>query len=354
MGGMVLALLEGALRHDLPHAPLQILVALGIASTLALRTTQPFVALLVGFALANALTCVALVSAHHQLGLATCALVLFHPYSLLRHGSGREVVIGLAFVIATFVFSAIAGEMRGAEDAIGGLVVLLFPAALGATVRFRDRAHRQDVEHTQLRERQMLARELHDTVAHHLAAIAIQSQAARAVLTKKPEAAASALDAIASEASRALAELRGLVGALRDDAPAARRPEARLDAIETLVEEAGAHAHFLKKGELDSLAPAVELALHRIARESLHNAKRHARNASRIDVRLEAEGDAVRLTVRDDGEAARASHGGGFGLVGMKERAAILGGTLEAGPLAPRGWQVEAILPRDGREGARA
>ncbi|MBN8617179.1 MAG: hypothetical protein J0L92_41755, partial [Deltaproteobacteria bacterium] len=200
-GGVMLALIEGALRHDLPYAPLQILVALGIASTLALRTTRPFVALLAGFALANALTCVSLVTGHHELGLATCALVLFHPYSLLRHGSGREVLIGLAFVIATFVFSGIAGEMRGPEDAIGGLVVLLFPAALGTTVRFRDRAHRKDVEHTQLRERQMLARELHDTVAHHLAAIAIQSQAARAVLTKKPEAAASALDAIASEAS---------------------------------------------------------------------------------------------------------------------------------------------------------
>ena len=79
-----------------------------------------------------------------------------------------------------------------------------------------------------------------------------------------------------------------------------------------------------------------------------------ALGAKRIDVRLHREGTDVRLTIRDDGEGTRATRGSGFGVVGRKERASLLGGTLEAGPFAPRGWQVEAILPRDGREGARS
>jgi len=352
--GVVLALLEGALREDLPLRPLELAVALAITATLALRTTRPFLAIAVALGLANGLTCVSLATGHAELGLATGALLLLHPYALLRHGSGREVAMGLGLILATYAFSAFAGKLHGAEEAIGSLVVLLFPAALGASVRFRDRAHRRDVEHTQLRERQMLARELHDTVAHHLAAIAIQSQAARAVLTKKPEAAATALGAIESEASRALAELRGLVGALRDDAPAALGPQAGLEAIETLAREAGEHVHFEQLGALGPIAPAVELALHRIARESLHNAAKHARGVSRIDVSLRAEGESVRLRVADDGERTGTVHGGGFGLVGMKERASLLGGTLEAGPLPTRGWSVEAVLPRLGREGAGA
>ncbi|MBN8617138.1 MAG: hypothetical protein J0L92_41550, partial [Deltaproteobacteria bacterium] len=124
--------------------------------------------------------------------------------------------------------------------------------------------------------------------------------------------------------------------------------------FEALVRDSGVHAHFHRGDAIGPLAPAVELALHRIARESLHNAARHAHEATRIDVRLETDADRVRLTVRDDGRGSSATRGSGFGLVGMKERALLLGGTLEAGPLPSRGWQVEAILPRDGREGAQA
>lgn len=352
--GLSLVGLEVAVSRDLPFAAIRIAVAVGIQATLALRTVRPLLALTAALTLANGLTCVSLATTRQYLGLASCGMLLLHPYALLRYAPARHVIAGLTLVLATYAFSAIAGELRGPEDAIGGLVVMLFPAALGAATRFRDRTHRRDLEHTQLRERQMLARELHDTVAHHLAAIAIQSQAARAVISKKPEAAVGALDAIASEASRALTELRGLVGALRDDAPAALGPTAGLDAIEALVRESGDHAHFERDASLGAVSPAVELALHRIARESLHNARRHARGAQRIDVRLHADGDAVRLTIRDDGEGTRATRGSGFGVVGMKERASLLGGTLEAGPLPSRGWQVEAVLPRHGREGASA
>jgi signal transduction histidine kinase len=228
------------------------------------------------------------------------------------------------------------------------VVVLFFPAALGASVRFWDHAQRRDVEHAKLRERQMLARELHDTVAHHVSAIVIQAQAARVVLTKRPDAAANALAAIDGEASRALADLRALVGTLRDADGAATAPQAGVREIEVLVRDLGERGVFERVGDFEHLAPAVEHALHRIARESIHNAVRHARGASRIDVRIAAESGRVRLTVRDDGEASGAPARSGFGLVGMKERASVLGGTLDAGPRPSGGWQVEAVLPHKG------
>ena len=344
----LLTLVEGALRADVPVRGALVLVGLGISATLAWRRARPFPAFVAAFALANLVTVLGIVVGQRDLGLYSSALVLLHPYALLRHGSGREVALGLALLLATYVASAVRGEMHDAGDAIGALVVLLFPAALGASLRFRDRAHRRDIEHAQLRERQMLARELHDTVAHHLTAIVIQSQAARAVLARRPESALTALGAIESEAARSLAELRALVGALRDDGPAELAPQAGAEAIEALVRDAGERARFELEGELEPLAPAVGLALHRIARESLHNVKKHARGVSRIDVRLLAERETVRLVIRDDGEPTRASSEEGFGLVGMKERAVLLGGTLDAGPLASGGWQVEAIIPRDG------
>jgi signal transduction histidine kinase len=100
-------------------------------------------------------------------------------------------------------------------------------------------------------------------------------------------------------------------------------------------------------GDLEGLRPMVGAAVYRIAQESITNAVRHARRATRIDVRVTGEQDWVRLTVLDDGESGAASPPG-YGLAGMSERAALLGGTLEAGPSAERGWLVTATLPRNG------
>ncbi len=103
-------------------------------------------------------------------------------------------------------------------------------------------------------------------------------------------------------------------------------------------------------GDLDDLRPLVGAAIYRIAQESITNAVRHARHATRIDVRVTGDRDRVRLTVRDDGDAGTsADRSSGYGLVGMTERAALLGGTLEATPNADRGWTVTAVLPRDGK-----
>jgi signal transduction histidine kinase len=348
--GAALVLVEGALREGLALRGLQVLVGLGIAASLRWRRVSPLPALTVGFGLADVLTAVQVARGVALPGLASNAAVLLLPYALLHYGAWREVAAGIGVVLLTYLAAFGAGEMRGREDAIGALVVMLFPAALGAVARYRDVAHRGEVAHAQLRERQMLARELHDTVAHRMAAIVIQAQAARAVAGRRPEAAATALGAIEGEAARGLAELRSLVGALRDDAGAAPGAGDCVEAIEALVRDAGALVSFTRAGDLAGLPPAVALALQRIARESIHNARRHARGATRIEVRLAGEADAVRLTVRDDGARVDAAAGAraAFGLVGMRERATLLGGTLDAGPHPAGGWQVEAALPRDG------
>ena len=105
-------------------------------------------------------------------------------------------------------------------------------------------------------------------------------------------------------------------------------------------------------GDLDDLGPSVGAAIYRLAQKSITKAVRHARHASRIDVRVAGDDDAVRLTVRDDGDTSFAERiGPGYGLVGMTERATLLGGTLGAGPGPGEGWRVTAVLPRTGPGG---
>ena len=343
-----IALVEIALRDAVRFSALSAMIGLTIAAALAVRRTRPLSAIVTAFAVVNGVSVTLAALGRQEIVLYSSALVLVLPFALLKHGSGREVALGLSTLLATYGISAALGELHSAEEAVGSLVVLFFPAALGAALRFRARAHRVELERAQLRERQMLARELHDTVAHHVAAIVIQSQAAQAVLTSRPAAAHAALGAIQQEAARAMLELRSLVGALRDDGPAALAPQGTASAIEALVRDAGELATFEKSGELDALSPAVGLALHRIARESLHNARTHGRNVTRIFVRITQQGATVRLIVENDGDSPAAPSSDGFGLVGMRERATLLGGTLEAGPLPSGGWRVEAVLPLQG------
>ena len=346
------AVLEGLLREDLAWPAVAIVVALVAISTLLWRRTRPLLAVAVAFGSIGAAAVAELLWADEPVGLYTSICVLLLPYALFRWGAGREAAIGLAFLACVYLLSVLEGEMSAAPDAIGAAVVLLFPALAGAAVRFRANAHARELDHVKLREREQLARELHDTVAHHASAIVIQAQAGRAVAATRPEAALAALSAIEGEATQVLAELRELVGALRDGEPAAPLgPRAGIRDIARLARTDAPSVEVELSGELDGLRPMVQAALYRLAQESITNAVRHARNASRILVRVVADGEVVRLTVSDDGDPPRsAARGAGFGIAGMAERAALLGGSLSAGPVEG-GWKVEAALPRDG--GAR-
>jgi signal transduction histidine kinase len=276
---------------------------------------------------------------------------LLLPYALSRWGSGPEVLAGVGLLLLTAALGLVA-DWTSAGDAVFGMLFLLFPVVLGGFVRTWTTTRARELEQVKLQEREQLARELHDTVAHHVSAIAVRAQAGRVVAAERPGAAVDALEVIEAEASRALDEMRLVVGSLRRaDEPDLAPPRGLADLTSLAPAGGGAlHVEVELSGDLDDLPPPVGAAVYRLAQESVTNAARHARHATRITVRVSGGHDAVRLSVVDDGDPAASGHvnPSGYGLVGMAERAALVGGTLEAGPRPGGGWTVDAVLPRTG------
>jgi signal transduction histidine kinase len=344
------AVLEGILREQVVWRPLALVLAVGVVGTFLWRRTHPLAAVAVAFGALIVVDIATLLTTGEPVGLYTMICVVLLPYSLVRWGSGREVGIGLAIILVALVLG-VASDFTGVLDAVIGSMFLLFPATLGAAVRYRATSRSRELDQVRLREREQLARELHDTVAHHVSAIAIRAQAGRVVAASHPEAAMDALAVIEEEASRTLAEMRIMVRGLRDAEVLALAPQQGLADLERLVRSVGdrPRVEVELSGDLDDLGPSVGAAIYRIAQESVTNAVRHARQATRIVVAVTGDVDWVRLTVRDDGAAGSASRNSlGYGLVGMTERAMLLGGTFEAGPGPDQGWTVEAVLPKAG------
>lgn len=347
VGGLLTAVvLEGVFREDVVWRPVALVFAVAVVCALLWRRTHPLGVVAVVFSAVSVVSVVALISGGPTFGLYSMICVVLLPYSLVRWGSGREILVGLAFVLVALVLGNISDFTSYVESAAGSMF-LLFPATLGLAVRSRWTARRRELDQVRLREREQLARELHDTVAHHVSAIVIRAQAGRAVAATRPEAAVDALVIIEAEGTRTLAEMRAMVGVLRDDGTASLVPQPGVADLERLARSVGdrPRVEVEVSGDLDDLGPAVGAAIYRIAQESITNAVRHARQATRIDVRLTSYDDSVRLTVRDNGEAT-SRNPGGYGLVGMTERATLLGGTLAAGPGPDRGWSVDVVLPR--------
>lgn len=276
--------------------------------------------------------------------------VMLLPYSLLRWGSGRAAVIGACVLLGAV---SIELTVTGAPvtEFLGGYAVVSAVMAIGLAVRIQGRARAREVERVQLREREQLARDLHDTVAHHVSAIAIRAQAGLALAPKQPEAATDALRLISAEASKTLGEMREIVRVLREDELPPLQPQPGIADLERLAApgEVGPRVTVEIRGKVDGVPPAVSAVIYRLAQESVTNARLHAQRPTRIDVGVTADEASVRLQVRDDGElaaSARRPRAGGFGLRGMRERVALLGGTCDAGPGSDRGWTVTAVLPR--------
>lgn len=341
------AVLEGILRPDLVWRPVVILVALAILPTLWWRRTHPLTVVVVAFTTASALSLAQFVMRSEPIGLYTMAFVLVLVYSLVRWGSGREVVLGLALILATAMLSA-AVNYTGLGDLFGSFAILLAAVADGAAFRYRAESWRRALEQARGQERVGLARELHDTVAHHVSAIAVQAQAGQTVAQTRPVAAVDALAAIEEEASLTLQEMRSMVRVLRDGAPAQYAPQ---PGVADLVSLGRAdHTPVVEvsvAGDVKGLALPIDTAAYRVAQESLTNALRHARGATRVVVEVVGEPTCLRVRVSDDG---RIDPGRpvipGYGLVGMQERVELVGGTLTAGPGTADGWLVEALLPR--------
>lgn len=328
------AVLEGVRGADLPS----VLLTLGLIPTLLWRRTRPLLMLVIAFGATSLAT---VLTAGEFTETGTLAYLLLLVYALFRWGSGRETVVGAAVMLGSIGLSMATGRLVPA-DAGGALAVTLAALALGAAFRFRAGARMRELEQVKLLERERLARDLHDTVAHHISAMAIRAQAGLATAPQRPEAATEALKVIEAEAARALDEMRAVVHVLRHDG----QPGLGIADLHQLA--GGSPAVEVEvSGDVDGLSPSVGAAVYRLAQESVTNARRHARHATRIEVRVEADDTSVHLRVSDDG-LARQSAAPGYGLVGMAERAGLLGGTCVAGPNPGRGWTVTAVLPRMG------
>jgi signal transduction histidine kinase len=340
--------LEGILRPGLPLRPLSVAVTLALVPALLWRRTRPLLVVALVFVVVGVLL-VGTAGKVPQMYSGACVLAL--PYALFRWGSGRDAVIGAAIVLLKVGATALPGVTRPADVALG--FAFLFSAmALGAVVRFWARARMNELDQVKLLERERLARDLHDIVAHHVSAIAIRAQAGLATSASRPDAAVEALQIIEAEASRTLAEMRGMVRILRRNEPSALSPSPSIADLERLAlrDQAGPSVDVAVSGDFADVPPSVGAAVYRLAQESVTNARRHARHATRIEVRVAADDSSVRLRVSDDGEPGmlRLTGSTGYGLAGMIERARLLGGTCEAGPASGGGWTVTAVLPRAG------
>ncbi len=335
------AVVEGALRPELPAAAAHVVATALAAVPLIWRRRHPLLVLLA----AVAVGLLASVITGQQTQLVSAAFLLLYPFSLVRWGSGRAIVAGLALVLLLQVPLVVLGATTP-TDAVGGLVVVVALAAVASALRIRAAGRVRELEMAAVRERERLARDLHDTVAHHVSAIAVRANAGLATSAADPARATEALEIIVAEASRTLEELRGVLRLLRDETPGA----ADLGRVHQLAAAPsdGLQVRVAVDAGEEPVDERVADAVFRIAQESVTNARRHSRGASRVDVTVEVHPSEVRLRVVDDGGPA-VYGGDGFGLRGMRERAALVGGRLAAGSANSGGWTVEAVLPRTGR-----
>ncbi|HEY0492706.1 MAG TPA: histidine kinase [Candidatus Dormibacteraeota bacterium] len=214
----------------------------------------------------------------------------------------------------------------------------------------REREQEAAVKAAAEAERRHIARELHDVVAHSVSVMVVQAGAARKVMDEKPDAARESLLAVEASGHEAMAELRRLLGVLAENgnngsAPLAPQPGlAGLDTLVSRLNEAGLPVELRRLGIPVALPPGVDVAAYRIVQEALTNALKYAGGA-RTEVLVHYLDGALDLEVIDEGTIATPADGIGRGLVGMRERVALFGGTIEAGKRAGAGYAVKAHLP---------
>ncbi|WP_199042929.1 sensor histidine kinase [Glycomyces salinus] len=221
------------------------------------------------------------------------------------------------------------------------------------------RAQRERAEAAVAAERTRIARELHDVAAHHLSGMVVQAAAVERLIGRDDAAAASGAAWIRSQGKATLENLRLVVGLLRDrDADDGNAPVPGLSALPSLIDEArglGDRVEFERTGEALRLPPIADISLYRIVQESLTNARQHA-PAAPVRIRLDYRESGLALEIANDpserGELADLTRGG-TGLLGMRERADLVGAAFEAGPTGSGGWRVSLDLPVERTEAER-
>lgn len=316
--------------------------------------------------------------------LPSAAIFPIALYSLCAHGGTWARPLGLTVGIAgaamltvraVRVFPSATATAPGGAAAwaflLGVLVVVVVASWALARLRHvrlayfhlvEERARRAEADREERaqaavrEERARIAREMHDIVAHSLAVIVTQAQGGELVAAKSPQRATLALNTIAATGRLALADMRRLLGVLRAEVPGQAEkqnlysgPQPTLAELPQLLERvraAGLDVHRSDDGVARPVGTATELTVYRLVQEALTNALRHAGPGTRAELNLAWNSHALTVTVGDDGRGVTThANGDGHGLIGMRERVAVLGGTLTAGPRPQGGFEVCAVVP---------
>jgi signal transduction histidine kinase len=331
-------------RRRAPRLALAVVLPIAVA-TLCLRAGEPTV-FLVAMTLYSVATAVSRPVASFVTGLTAAAVL-----AAVLVGGGLQVAQAAVGGVALICLGWLAGEnMRASRVYAGQQAERAAEQAAAAAAEQAEQVSRALAD-----ERAQIARDLHDIVAHAMSVIAVRSGVARMVIDSDPEQARDALAIIEITTRRALHEMRLLVGMLRDpeDRPAELSPVPGLADLDRLIADtavAGVAAEVDVEGEIRPLLPAAEMSAYRIVQEALTNVVRHA-GPTHARVRIGYRPAELSIEVTDDGPRGQAPRpvtraGGGHGLIGMRERAALFGGKVEAGPYAG-GFRVRATLPVD-------
>lgn len=351
---------KGSSTGSGPLTPVSAVLILAQTLPLAVRRRRPVLVLGVTFAGIGLYSLLGYVEAGGNLG------VLVALYTVAANSDRRTATICAVLTALGIlgVFASYAGSQpRVAESMLGVYVEYSAAWIFGTYLQgrrqdlqaLRERAARledQREERARLavaEERARIARELHDVVAHHVSVMVVQAGAARRVAASDPASARVAMAAVESAGRTALSEMRRMLEVLREDEPDLE-PEPSLAQVASLVARvraAGLPVDLRVEGERSDVPAGTDLAAYRIVQEALTNVVKHAGRAS-ASVRIAYTPDHLEVDVTDDGRGAAAHLGvesGGRGLVGMRERALLYGGIVEAGPRTAGGYRVHAAFP---------
>ena len=261
------------------------------------------------------------------------------------------VVFSLFMIICIFGFCWAVGEFVGARRALN--------AELLERLKLLEVERDQQARIAVAEERSRIARELHDVVAHAVSVMVVQADGAGYALQSDPQMAQMALTTISDTGRQALGELRRLLGLMRNESESEtdRVPQPDTSSLPQLADQvrtAGLPVSLTLRGDLNDLPAGVGLSVYRIVQEALTNSLKHAGGSASADVFVTHHDDQVDVVVDDDGFGTPreiSGMSGGNGLIGMRERASVLGGSLEAGPRQGGGWRVHAVLPTGAAQG---
>lgn len=334
----------------LDDVPIGAFLVLGVScAALIWRRSQPLVVLGVTLAALG----VSSALGYPEEGGFAMLVALYSVGRYVTDDRWSYIGLGGALVVAS-ISSLVAGAP--ATELVFGFLVLSGVWYIGRRIRVRgERAAQYEREQAAqagravAEERTRIARELHDVVAHRVTLMTVQAGAAKTVAAEDPDAALRAMEAVEEEGRQALGELRHLLGVLRPEAEVdGLGPQLGIADVPRLVDqlrEAGLDVSLTINDVPADLPARVNLSTYRIVQEALTNVLKHTGPGARAEVRLSTDNHRVAIEVLDNGSGATTLPGSGQGIVGMRERALLLGGSLDAGPRPGGGFQVVAWLP---------